>query len=274
MNKAELTLVILAYNEESGIALTLEDCVGWVEYSGRAIDVLVMNDGSSDRTGVIADEYADRYEYVKVCHQPRNLGQFGNVRSSLSLVESPYVAFIPGDNQFEMASFDMFMPHIGQCDIIFGFPNDEGVRGRSRVLLSYLWRLYLLILFGVSVSYMGGLIVVPVDLMRRIPTRNEGFLGWYETTVRMVLTGATIIQLPFVMRERAGGDSKAVNPLRNVADLTRMAMVWWRIKPPGFFGAGREWSERKKPYQDYLRVRGEQRNPSQAVVRARRQAAS
>ena len=118
-------------------------------------------------------------------------------------------------------------------------------------MLSYIWRLYLLVLFGVSVTYLGGLVVLPVGLIRRIPTRTDGFLGWYETTVRLVKSGASIIQLPFVMRERSGGDSKALNPLRNIADVVRMAMIWWRIKDPGFLPAGREYADRRRPFEDY-----------------------
>jgi hypothetical protein len=94
--------------------------------------------------------------------------------------------------------------------------------------------------------------VLPVGLIRRIPTRSGGFLGWYETMIRLVNSGASIIQLPFIMRQRVGGESKAFSPLRNVMDVMRMAMVWWRIKAPGMLPAGKQWADRRKPYEDYL----------------------
>lgn len=251
VDKLDLTFVILAYEEEAGIAETIEDCVTWIERSGKQVQILVMDDASSDRTGEIAEELAAEYDFIRVYHQPTNRGQFNNIHKSFELIETTYFAFVPGDNQFDMSSFDLFAPHIGQYDIIFGFPNDESVRGRQRVLLSYLWRLYMLALFGVSVTYMGGLVVLPVGLIRRIPTRTQGFLGWYETTVRLVRTGASIIQLPFNMRGRLGGTSKAFHPWRNALDVIRMAVVWWRIKAPGLLPAGREWADRRQPLEAY-----------------------
>lgn len=270
MDKLDLTFVILAYNEELGIAETIEDCVTWIERSGRQVQVLVMNDASTDRTGELADQYAAEYDCVRVYHQPENRGQFNNMSKSFELVETTYFAFVPGDAQFDMASFELFVPHIGQYDVIFGFPNDESVRGRQRVMLSYLWRLYMLILFGVSVTYMGGLVVLPVGLIRRIPTRSGGFLGWYETMVRLVNSGASIIQLPFVMRQRVGGESKAFSPMRNVADVMRMAMVWWRIKAPGLLPAGKQWADRRKPYEEYLASRAEPSPSSQLLDSVKR----
>ena len=268
MDKLDLTFVILAYNEELGIAETIEDCVTWIERSGRQVQILVMDDASTDGTGEIADRCAAEYDYVRVHHQVRNRGQFHNMRRSFEMIETTHFAFIPGDNQFDLMSFDLFVPHIGQYDIIFGFPNDESVRGRQRVMLSYLWRLYLLALFGVSVTYMGGLVVLPVGLIRRIPTRSQGFLGWYETTVRLVNSGASIIQLPFIMRRRVGGESKALNPLRNAIDVLRMARIWWRIKAPGLLPAGVEWPERRRPYDAFNEARQEQ-SPSSKLLDGR-----
>jgi len=247
----DLTFIVLAYNEEGGLRATVEDCIAWMRASRRVASILIMNDGSTDGTRSIADDLAREYANVRAYHMPKNEGQFAVLRTAWRIVDTAYCAGIPGDNQFDMRSFDMFVPHIGSYDVVLGFPNNEEVRERSRALLSYLWRIYLLGLYGISMVYLAGLVVVPVDLVLRIETRSGGFLGWYETMVRICLSGATVIQLPFVMREREGGVSKAFNPLRNLKDLGGMALVWTKIKGPGVLPAGKEWAHLREVYLEY-----------------------
>jgi glycosyltransferase involved in cell wall biosynthesis len=247
----DVTLVVMAYNEEGGLRATVEDCLDWMRRARRVAPVLVMNDGSTDRTVEIADDLVRRYANVRAHHMPKNVGQFSLLKKAWALIETTYYAAIPGDNQFDMRSFDLFLPHIGRYDVIFGFPNNEEVRGRFRTLLSYLWRIYLLGLYGIAIVYLGGLVVLPVDLVRRVETESEGFLGWYETMVRLMVGGASCIQIPFIMRERAAGESKAFNPVENLKYLVKMGVIWTKIKGPGALPAGAEWERMREVYLEY-----------------------
>jgi hypothetical protein len=256
LETVDITFVVIAYNEEGSLRATVEDCLAWMKRSGKTAPILIMDDASTDRTPEIADELAAEHDVVRVHHQPANKGQFNNIRSSWSLVETTYFTIIPGDNQFDIASFDMFLRELGRYDIIFGFPNNEEVRGRVRVVLSHAWRLYMLILFGFPVTYLGGLVIIPTDLVRRMRTATDGYLGWYETALRLCVSGATYIQIPFTMRQRVAGESRAVKPIQNFRDLVGMLGVWRRIKGTGFLPAGPEHDEVRAAYESYRRDRG------------------
>ena len=247
----DVTLLVMAYNEASALEATVEECVEWLQRNRLDAPVVILDDGSTDGTDQIADRLAATYPCVSVYHQPENVGQFRNITRGLELAGTTYFAAIPGDGQFEIDSLDLYLPFIGEYDIIFGIPNNEIVRGKWRVVLSHLWRLYLLALFGVSVTYLAGLSVAPVELVRSMKTRSEGFLGWYETMVRVVISGASFIQIPFVMRPRHGGESNAFSPLRNALDLVRMARVWSLIKGPGMVPRGPEFPEIRELYRKY-----------------------
>ena len=249
----DLTFIILAYNEEDGLEPTTQEAFGFLDVIGRKAPILIIDDGSTDRTAEIADRLAAEHPDVEVFHQPRNMGQFAAIQKGLELARTRWFTILPGDNQFELATsgFDRFLPFLAEYDVVFGFPNNEAVRGRDRVFFSHVWRLYLLGLFGIHVTYLAGLVIAPVDLVRRISSTSTGFLGWYETMVRLVLSGARFIQAPFEMRDREGGESKAVNPTRNVADALRMLLVWRRIKGPGRLGPGVEWKTIRRPYEEY-----------------------
>jgi cellulose synthase/poly-beta-1,6-N-acetylglucosamine synthase-like glycosyltransferase len=257
----DLTFVVCAYNEEECLRAAVEDCLTWMRHAKRVPQILIMNDGSTDRTAIIADELAREHPgVIRAYHAPKNLGQLRLIRTSWPLVATTYYAVIPGDAQFDMQSFDLFLPFIGKFDVILGFPNNEEIRGRLRVTLSYLWRLYLLGLYGIAMVYLGGLIVLPVDLVRRIETNSEGFLGWYELILRVCMSGASIIQIPFVMRERAGGESKAFSPLKNLGYVAQMTGIWRKIKGEGLLPAGSDFKTMKQVYIDYCAA-----NPSAAA---------
>ena len=62
------------YNEQQNVARTVENTLGILEKLNADFEIIIVNDGSSDRTGQIADEIAGRESRVKVVHHPRNLG--------------------------------------------------------------------------------------------------------------------------------------------------------------------------------------------------------
>jgi hypothetical protein len=235
-----------------GLRPTVEDCVKWIRKSGRHVEVLIVNDGSTDKTAEVADALArENPDIVRAHHIQKNAGQFNAIRTAWGLISTTYYAAIPGDNQFDMSSFDMFVPEIGKYDVIFGFPNNEEVRGRTRNILSHFWRIYLLAFFGVSVVYLGGLVVLPVKLVRELKIESDGYLGWYELMVRLCMTGARWIQIPFTMRDREGGTSGAFKPVRNLIDLAKMTRLWTRIKGPGMLPAGEEWQRGRELFRRF-----------------------
>ncbi len=249
--KLDLTFLVICFNEEGGLRDTILEINKMLESVNCTANILILNDGSTDGTKAVADKLVKEFAWVEAFHHPKNVGQFYNLRKGLELARTTYYTTVPGDNQFLMSSYLAFIPFIGKYDVIFGFPNNEGVRGKKRVVLSYLWRIYLVILFNVTVVYLAGMKVAPVELMRRLASKRSGYLGSYETYVRMVLSGITYMQLPFGMRDRIGGKSKAVKPLRNILDVIKMLGIWWKIKGPGIFGPGSEYPKLKEEYKAF-----------------------
>ena len=63
--------------------------------------MIVVNDGSSDQTGEIADRLASEDPHVKVVHHPKNRGYGGAVISGIRAATQPYVVLCDGDGQFD-----------------------------------------------------------------------------------------------------------------------------------------------------------------------------
>ena len=62
-----LSVVIPCYNSEA----YMEKCIESILPGGKEVEILIVDDGSSDRTAEIADAYAEKYpEIVRAIHQP------------------------------------------------------------------------------------------------------------------------------------------------------------------------------------------------------------
>ncbi len=91
-----ITVVVPALNEENHLAEAVADMVGAVEQSFDEYEILVFNDGSTDRTGEIAEELAERYEYVRAFHHksPKCIG--GVIREGLKRAKMDYFIYFEG----------------------------------------------------------------------------------------------------------------------------------------------------------------------------------
>lgn len=75
-----LSFIIPCYNSQD----YLDRCISSLLVEGEEIEILIINDGSSDQTGMIAEDYEAKYpSIVRVVHQT-NLGHGGAVNTGIS----------------------------------------------------------------------------------------------------------------------------------------------------------------------------------------------
>lgn len=89
-----LTVIVPSYNTEQ----YLSKCIHTIIDSGKGIEILIVNDGSTDGTGATADRFAYRYpENIKVIHQ-RNLGHGGAVNTGIANATGKYIKVVDSDD--------------------------------------------------------------------------------------------------------------------------------------------------------------------------------
>lgn len=120
LNQAGISISVFlpCYNEQDNVARTVEKAVNVLEKIGADYEVIIVNDGSSDGTGRIADELASRNGRIKVVHHPANLGYGSAVRSGFKTAEKELVFFTDGDGQFDMNEMPPLLPLIKQYDVV------------------------------------------------------------------------------------------------------------------------------------------------------------
>jgi len=113
-----ITLFFPCYNEQGNVRRVVEQAIGVLEKLGADYEILVVDDGSSDDTGRIADEVAAGHGRVRVIHHPRNLGYGAALQSGFHAAAKELVFYTDGDGQFDLGEMPALLPLMRQYDIV------------------------------------------------------------------------------------------------------------------------------------------------------------
>lgn len=219
MNKYAITAVMPSLNEEGNLAAAVTNVLESCHRLGIIGQVIIINDGSSDRTGKIADEFAARFENVSVIHHqaPKGIGAsfWDGVQAALGDV----VTMLPGDGENDAAEILRYLPLMQQVDIVVPFVFNREVRSFRRRLLSIIYREIIKASFGLSLNYMNGTVMYRRTIFEGIELKCTGFFYQTELLIKTIKIGYLYAEVPYALNLRSGGESKAttLSSLKKVA---------------------------------------------------------
>jgi glycosyltransferase involved in cell wall biosynthesis len=106
------------YNEQQNVARTVENAIAVLEKLDADFEIIIIDDGSKDGTGRIADEIAGRESRVKVVHHPRNLGYGAALQSGFKTASKELVFYTDGDGQFDISEMPPLLTLMEHYDIV------------------------------------------------------------------------------------------------------------------------------------------------------------
>lgn len=120
-----VSIVYPAYNEQEVIEKTVRETVEVLDGFGFEYEIVVVNDGSKDRTREILDKLAEEFPQLKVVHFPQNKGYSKALRAGFETAEKPLIFYSDSDLQFKISELDRLMALIDECDIAVGYRMDR-----------------------------------------------------------------------------------------------------------------------------------------------------
>jgi glycosyltransferase involved in cell wall biosynthesis len=106
------------YNEQENVGRTVEKALDVLEKLNADFEIIIIDDGSSDETGQIADEIAERDSRVKVVHHKHNLGYGAALQSGFKTATKELVFYTDGDGQFDINEMPPLLSLMEQYDIV------------------------------------------------------------------------------------------------------------------------------------------------------------
>lgn len=110
-----LTVSIAAYNVEKYIEQTLDSLVTDEKTMNR-MEVIIVNDGSTDETFVLAKEYEKKYPETFKVLDKENGGYGSTVNSAIAIAKGKYFKLLDGDDSFETENLTGFVDYLERCD--------------------------------------------------------------------------------------------------------------------------------------------------------------
>lgn len=201
----------MAFNEAASLAVVVLEIVSVLDKAGQPFEIVIVDDGSTDGTGAIADQLAKEIPHVRVIHHETNRGLGGVYRSGFAQARGDYVTFFPADGQFPAEIIEQFLPLMEDVDMVLGYlPERKGslvARGLSAVERA-LYRL----LLGPLPKFQG-VLMFRRALLDELMLKSSG-RGWavlMELIIRASRRGYRIVSVPTQVRPRISGRSKVNN---------------------------------------------------------------
>jgi len=222
-----LSIIIPAFNEQDKLPVTLREAFRHALETLDEFEIIVINDGSRDETGAVADRLARTYPHVSAHHQPRNMGVGAAYRTGLALAQFPHLTLIPGDNAFHETGVRAVFEMVGQADLIVSYRHNPSARTPLRRVLSRCATMALRILTGCAIRDAHSMYVWPVDLARQIPV-NQGYGYHIETLSTLLQSGLTFAEVPVLLNPKPDASSGVMKPKVLVAMIYTLATLYCR----------------------------------------------
>jgi glycosyltransferase involved in cell wall biosynthesis len=221
-----LSVVVPAFNEE----VLLGDAIRRLHLALAALhlaaEIIIVDDGSRDQTGLIADELARTMPGVVACHQ-LNQGIGGAFRTGAARARGEYLILWPADMPAETKDLAPYLAEFGRADVIVGVRRQRVGYNPLMALNSWIYPKLVQTLFDLRLRDVNWIHAYRRDLFLKIELTQRGIPMLAETLVRLRDMGASFAEVEVEMKARLGGIPSASRFKVMRRTLTGLLSLWW-----------------------------------------------
>ncbi len=227
MKLTTISLFFPVYKDERTVRIVAEKAIDLVSSLAGEYEIVIVEDGSPDRSGEIADELAREYPAVRVIHHPKTLGYGAAVRTGLAACRFEYICFTDGDDEYEVGDFAKLLRLGDRYDLVITFRYKK-IYSSLRIFISWVYNKLLRFLFRTSFRDVStGLRMVRRAVLEDVELEsNSPFIG-AELAVKCMLKGYRVGEVGIQTFPRTFGRGSSTSPKNIVATIRDM---WWTYR--------------------------------------------
>jgi glycosyltransferase involved in cell wall biosynthesis len=224
-----ISAVLPAYNEEENIETAIRRMADVLSgLSLRDWEVIVVDDGSVDRTGEIADTLAEQDPHIRVFHHRPNRGYAEALKTGFTNGRSQLLFFTDSDNQFDVREINSLLPLISEADIVCGF-RIYRFDPLTRLVLSWGFNLLVRMIFRIGVRDIDcAFKLFRREVFDRVEIESKKFFVNAEVLAKARRCGFRLKEVGVRHYPRPAGRS-TVRPSHIPATLVELARIWISI---------------------------------------------
>jgi glycosyltransferase involved in cell wall biosynthesis len=230
VDRISITAFFPAYNDEHTIENIVRTAAQELGKITGDFEILVIDDGSRDNTGAIADRLAGEMPCVRVIHHPRNLGYGAALISGFKNARKDLIFYTDGDGQYDVREIHNLLAELQ--------PNIDLVNGHKvkrsdawyRVWIGAIYRRAMRAVFALSISDVD----CDFRLMRRrifdvITLESTSGVICVEMARKFDAAGFRMTEIPVSHYPRLHGRSEFFRFRHLSRTLKGLARIWWSL---------------------------------------------
>lgn len=226
-----LSVFFPAYNEEGNIERTTEKALAVLKTLDLKWEVIIIDDGSKDQTGKIADDLAAKHPQVKAVHQP-NGGYGAALRAGFANSTLEWITYTDGDGQFDFAEITKMLEAAESADAVWGY-RIKRQDPFYRLVFAKGWTISLWVLLGLRLKdpdcgfklFKRSVIEAIMPLESR-----RGAMINAELAAKTKNKGFTIAQVGLHHYPRLAGKPTGANLQVIIKSYLDLLKLWWKLQ--------------------------------------------
>jgi glycosyltransferase involved in cell wall biosynthesis len=223
-----------AHNEEANVAGLVEEALEVLPSIADTFEIIIVNDGSRDRTQAIADELTARHpDVVRAVHHPVNRGYGGALRSGFGAARYELVAFTDGDRQFQVVDLARLTARLAEPDapdVVAGY-RIARADPPIRTIYAKAYRLANRIFFRLRITDVDcACKLFRAEALDGLRVESEGAFFSAELLIKLQAAGRSVAEVGVPHYPRTAGSPTGAKPqviLRAVRDFWRLRLHMW-----------------------------------------------
>jgi len=216
MDGLEVSLFFPVYKDERTVRKVTERGVQMLRQIATRFEIIIVDDGSPDRAGAIADELAQEHPgVVRVIHHPQNRGYGAALRSGVAACRYEWICMVDGDDEYDVFDLRKMLDLREHYRLIVGFRYKK-LYSTKRIFISFVYNVVLRFLFrspfrdvSTGIRAFHRRILEDIEL-----TCDSPFIG-AELAIKTMLRGYPVGEMGIQTFPRQFGSGSSVSP-RNI----------------------------------------------------------
>lgn len=229
-DRPSVSVVLPAFNEERNLEQVVSQALRIVPSLASSFQIIIVNDGSRDRTSVVAARLASLSESVQVIHHPHNRGYGAALKSGIEQAKKELIFFCDSDGQFTLEDFPRLLEWIDRYDMVIGY-RERRQDPPHRRLNARGWNLLVRGLFGLRVRDIDcAFKLFRREIFDRIQIETVGAMVNTEILIRALSSGFTLKEVPVRHFPRHFGTQTGAKPKVILKAFVELARIYRKIR--------------------------------------------